>query len=200
MLLFFDTETTGLPVWKEPSESEGQPHIVQLAAALVCPLERDVIQYFDVIVKPDNWEISEEMTAIHGISQEFATLHGVPEQTAVEMFMALQNSVRLPTRVAHNKVFDERIIRIALKRYFQEELADIFHDQNKTSICTMRMGKPILGLKDKAGKPKNPSLSECYKYFFDREIEGAHNAMVDVRATIDIYFAMRDLQNEGQDI
>ena len=30
-LLMFDTETTGLPLWKDPSDHPDQPHLVQLA-------------------------------------------------------------------------------------------------------------------------------------------------------------------------
>lgn len=33
--LFYDNETNGLPLFKEPSNHPGQPHIVQLAAVLV---------------------------------------------------------------------------------------------------------------------------------------------------------------------
>ena len=35
LALFYDTETTGLPDFKAPSEAQHQPHIVQLAALLV---------------------------------------------------------------------------------------------------------------------------------------------------------------------
>ena len=35
LAIFYDTETTGIPLFSEPSEHPGQPHIVQLAACLV---------------------------------------------------------------------------------------------------------------------------------------------------------------------
>jgi len=33
--LFFDSESTGIPIWNRPSGTAMQPHIVQLAAILV---------------------------------------------------------------------------------------------------------------------------------------------------------------------
>ena len=33
-ILFYDTETTGLPLWSQPSEHPDQPRVVQLAALL----------------------------------------------------------------------------------------------------------------------------------------------------------------------
>jgi DNA polymerase-3 subunit epsilon len=61
--IFYDTETTGLPLFKEPSEHPDQPHIVQLAGCLVDLDTRKTIASMDVIVKPDGWTIS------HGLSR-----------------------------------------------------------------------------------------------------------------------------------
>ena len=53
----YDTETTGLPDFKAPSESEHQPHIVQLACALVDLDSRQITESMDVIIRPDGWKI-----------------------------------------------------------------------------------------------------------------------------------------------
>jgi len=72
LIMPFDTETSGIPIWKEPSESECQPHLVQLAAILVEPDSREIKQEIDVIIKPDGWIIPDEVAEIHGITTERA--------------------------------------------------------------------------------------------------------------------------------
>jgi len=37
---------------------------------------------------------------------------------------------------------------------------------------------------------KNPSLQEAYRHLFGRNFVGAHDAMADVRACRDVYFAL----------
>jgi len=39
---------------------------------------------------------------------------------------------------------------------------------------------------------KNPNLGEAYKFFTGKDLEGAHNAMVDVKACIEVYFGILD--------
>lgn len=115
--LFYDTETTGLPLFSEPSEDPRQPHIVQLAACLVDLDTRLTIASMNVTVRPLGWVIPDEVAAIHGITTERASDIGIPEATAVGMFMELW---RMRPRIAHNEQFDARIIRIALLRHVQE--------------------------------------------------------------------------------
>lgn len=41
-VLFYDTETNGLPLWSEPSEHPDQPHITQLAAEITKLTDRQI--------------------------------------------------------------------------------------------------------------------------------------------------------------
>jgi DNA polymerase-3 subunit epsilon len=188
-ILFFDTETTGLPVWKEPSGSNNQPHLVQLAAILCNADTREVISTMDVIIKPDGWEIPQETIDVHGITNEMALKLGIPEKQALEQFLELRGNA---DRVAYNKTFDQRIIRIATKRYSAEEvieqwaIKDDFH-------CAMIMSKPIVKCPAKTrGKFKNPKLQEAYQHFFGESFEHAHSAMADTKACMKVYWACID--------
>lgn len=191
--LAFDTETTGLPLFKEPSEHPDQPHIVQLAAVLVDLDSRRELACMDVIVKPDGWTIPTEVSAIHGITTEQALDVGIPESTALEMLLAMWAQ---RTRIAHNEPFDARIVRIACMRH-----APAFADSWKAgkAECTQQLSTPILNLpptdKMKAAgfkKPKSANLGEAYEFFTGRKLEGAHSAMTDTRACLDVYLAIKD--------
>lgn len=194
--LFYDTETTGLPDFKAPSESAHQPHIVQLAALLVDMDTRETIQSMDVICRPDGWTIPDEVAAVHGITTEHAAEVGIPEHLAVSMFMELWVG---RARVAHNEQFDARIVRIALMRFHSEDAADIW--KSGPTECTARLATPICALppteKMKAvGRfhHKTPNLGEAYRHFTGKELENAHSAIADVMACRDVFFAIKGAQ------
>ena len=205
LALFFDTETTGLPLFKEPSEDPRQPHIVQLAAALVDLDRRRAIASMDVIVRPAGWVIPDDVAALHGITTEHAMDVGVPEALAVDMLLDLWQG-RL--RIAHNESFDARIVRIAMKRYndgYQPVLAIQPSDTWKAGVaeCTATMATPLCALPPtekmrKAGRHhyKTPNLGEAYKHFTGRQLENAHTALADVQACMAVYFAIQDQQRE----
>lgn len=187
--LFYDTETTGLPVWNEPSEAECQPHIVQLAALLVDLDTGDTVQNMNVIVRPDGWDIPAEVSDIHGITTEYARAVGIPEQVAVGMLFDLW-ACRL--RVAHNQSFDARIIRIASKRYLHEGQINAWKEG--AAECTGLLAKPIMQLpsKGRAGY-KMPKLSEAYEHFVGEPMpaDTAHTAIGDTEACLAVYRAIR---------
>jgi DNA polymerase-3 subunit epsilon len=183
-ILPFDTETTGLPDWKSPSGAEHQPHIVQLAAILADPATRKDIATLDVIIKPDGWDIPQETIDIHGITTERAMDEGIPEAEALDQFIELYRQCSL--RVAHSTTFDNRLIRIALKRYRPDLIRDDEWKDKAKYFCTLMNARKIMGGKD------GHTLGECYHYFFGKPLEGAHNAMVDTRACMEIYWAMQD--------
>lgn len=198
LVLFYDTETTGLPDFKAPSEAEHQPHIVQLGARLVDLDTRVAISTLDVVIRPDGWEIPDEVSAIHGITTERAEQVGVSESLALGLLLEMWE--RAGPRIGHNESFDARIVRIAQHR-FDEAYIDAW--KGAPAQCTQILATPILKLPPtpkmlKAGFNKNKSanLSEAYEFFTGRKLENAHSALADVDACMAVYFAILDGQRE----
>lgn len=192
--LFYDTETTGLPLFKEPSEDPRQPHLVQIAAALVDLDTRKTIASIDLIVRPDGWIIPEEVSAIHGITTERAAELGASESMALGIFSELYQAA--DTRIAHNEPFDARIIRIALMRHTDAQEADAW--KAECSECTQRLATPIMKLPPTAkmlaagfNKHKSANLAEAYKHFTGLDLVDAHSALADVLACKAVYFAIK---------
>ena len=187
-ITFYDTETTGLPDWKTPSGGENQPHIVQLTAIQCNEETEEILQRIDLIIKPDGWEIPQEVIDIHGITTKKALIVGIPEPLAVRTLLEL---CRDSVRVAHNRTFDQRIIRIALKRYFVDADVDQWAEKDDHK-CTMLLSKPIMELppKGKFGF-KNPKLVEAYKFFTGKDLgDKAHSSIFDTEACMEVYFSI----------
>lgn len=194
-MIAYDTETTGLPDFKARSTDPKQPHLVQLAI-VACDEGGTERRATSVIIRPDGWTISPEVTAIHGISHERAMDEGIPEREAAEMFIVAQGLAEL--RVAHNESFDRRVMRIAMTRAgFARDFIEAI--EARPSYCTCNGATPIVNLPptDKmlaAGikRPKSAGLGECIKHFFNEDLEGAHDALVDARACARIYFRLTE--------
>ncbi|MEQ9131142.1 MAG: 3'-5' exonuclease [Salinisphaeraceae bacterium] len=202
LILAYDSETTGLPLFDQPSDDERQPHIVQIGAILADAGTGRVEASLDMIARPDGWDIPDDVADIHGVTTERAARVGLPEAFIVHCLWCLWEQADL--RVAHNESFDARILRIALKRHFGDEPlppgdkapADIW--KAGKAECTARQARPLMKMPATAAmkaagrkQPKMPKLSEAYEHFCGKPLEGAHNAMVDARACLDIWLAMR---------
>lgn len=185
-ILFYDTETSGMPLWDKPSSDKAQPHILQVAAFLVETATREVVSSIDLTVRPDGWTIDPEAQAVHGISTERAAEIGVPETSAV---LALHNLwERADLRVGHVESFDARIVRIALKRHgWGASLADQW--KAGRAECTALLARPDVR---SSGRARGPKLAEAYRFYTFTELEGAHSARADAAACMDVYWAIQD--------
>lgn len=205
--LCWDTETSEMVLWKEPSELPEQPHIVELAALLYDEDTAKRVESYHSIVRPDGWIISPENASIHGITHERAMDEGRPEHEVVEGFLALV--YKSDHIVAHNAQFDNRIMRIATKRFgdgratwqtltqFEKDaIADDF--KARKSVCTAKLSTKPCGLPPTPAMlakgmrwNKTPTLTEAYKHFTGKELVGAHGALADATACAEVYFAIR---------
>jgi DNA polymerase-3 subunit epsilon len=205
-IIFYDTETTGLPLFKEPSEHPGQPHIVQLAAELCEEETGKTLGAMNLIIKPEGWVMSPEALETHGISEEYADRVGVPARAAMDTFLELWTNADV--RCAHNETFDARLLRIAIMRcaYWSMEAMQTgagevaFADYWKQGVafCTQTNSTKILNLpptEKMAAKrmtgPKSPNLGEAYYHFTGKVLDGAHDAQVDIMACKAVYYGIK---------
>lgn len=193
-LLFYDTETTGLPDFKAPSDAAHQPHITQIAALLTDEAGNKLAS-LDLLVRPDGWTIPPDLQELTGITMERAEQGGVPELVALSAFEALWRRASL--RIAHNESFDARILRIGFKRF--ADICDPDEWKGGPAACTQVLSTPILKLppteKMKAAgrnHHKSANLREAYEFFTGKPLSGAHNAMIDVIGVKAVWFAIQE--------
>jgi len=183
LILFFDTETTGLPLFTEPSDDPRQPHIIQLAAELCTP-DGNVVETYEVIVDIGE-PIPEEMTAIHGVTNEMMAEKGIPPKQMLADFFQLVD--RADLIVGHNVGFDIRMVRIQSARQFGEKW-----ECPKPTFCTCTAAQPIVKSPAKTrGKFKKPNLTETVMHFFGEDHTNAHTALADTTACRRVYFAIK---------
>ena len=195
--LFFDTETTGVKSWKDP---DFIPRLVQLGAILQDLDSGRVLAEINLMVIPEDVEIPEGATAVHGISTTMAIQFGLSMDPVDELFESLL--LMADILVAHNTPYDLEVMADNLKRS-----NDIFRETELASFDTMAAARDVVKapltqkqlayFKDrpdlKDGDYKSPNLTETYKHFFGVPFEGAHDAMADIRACRDIYLELKKL-------
>lgn len=206
-ILFYDTETSGLPNWSMPSGDPSQPHVTQLAAELCDEETGETLAAMDMIVRPDGWEIPLELQELTGITMERAMNEGLPADDVLHAFLEMWMGADL--RCAHNESFDMRMLRISIMRDASYGLMTVgagateapFADYWKAgaAYCTQSQSVKIINLpptpKMVAARrkgPKSPNLGEAYKFFTGEDLVGAHNAQVDIMACKAVYYGIKN--------
>ena len=185
MLLFIDTETTGLPLVRNVKALDKKgiwPDIVSIAWCITTSTG-EVCKKVYSLVQPD-WKIPADSIKIHGITMEYAMEHGRPLADVLADLRA--DLATVDTVVAHNMEFDKNVIFNAYKWRLGQEPPLISKE-----ICTMEKSEAELKIPNpypKYGPYKSPRLSELYKDTFGTEPAGQHNSQSDVDALCAIYW------------
>ena len=183
-VLIFDTETTGLPTQRVGAKHgpNNWPHIVSIAWMVLDSETNKILTQKSYVIKPVNWTIPEESTAIHGIIHHYAERYGADLGEVMDEFLATDYDIL----VAHNLAFDENVLLNALLW----DLGRSFEGFVRPKFCTMNMSRDMCRLPYPSGYPGNkpPKLSELYEHVFRKKPTKSrlHGSFYDTKILCDI--------------
>ena len=174
----FDFETSGLPVGRKPLTPDtikqyDTCRAVSLSAARFSSRGR-LMDTFDAIIQPLDFEIGQGSIDVHGITQERALREGRP---FAEVFIDFMKFIgpRTRTFVAHNAKFDTSVLKSEMiRRGINLGLIEDFN-----FLCTLEMYKERFLTPIKLGI--------LYNDIFGEDFENAHNSLADCIACGRVY-------------
>ncbi len=187
-ILFFDTETNGLPQNYKlgVSATINWPRLIQLGW-IITDESGNILKRKSQLIYPQSFTIAAEVTRLTGITTETARRNGVSLTDILQEFMADVESATL--LVGHNIDFDRHIIGCELYRNSLDYRALM----DKSSVCTMVRSTDFCALPSASryhSGYKYPTLTELYTKLFGNTFTGAHDALTDITATKDCYFEL----------
>ena len=223
----FDTETTGLPKTKTIDELSLNlwPYIVQFSYVIYDTEINKIIKTVDLVIKiPENINISDEVSDIHGITNFISQTSQYKIEDALLHFSNDYLNYNIDLIVGHNLIFDINMLKIELmreinnknnfinKRQFSQlldNLNDVKQD-SKELYCTMQKSIELCNLKNKNkyGKEylKFPKLNELHVKLFNSSPKNLHNSLNDVLICLRCYFMLEhnldiiELDNEVKNL
>src|SRR6056300_952791 len=174
----FDFETSGLPKGRKPvtQETLGQYdtcRAVSLSAARFSSKGR-LVDTFDAMIIPADFDISPGSVAIHGITEEMAKSKGRPFLQVFTDFMTFIGP-RSKTLIAHNAKFDVSVLRSEMLRHG----IDLSLIEDLNFRCTLEL------YRERFLKPIR--LGVLYEEIFGEQFENAHNSLADCIACGRVY-------------
>ena len=171
-IVAFDVETTGL--------DHTTNHIIQLAAVKFDSEFKEIDTYC-VYVKPaGDFEIATGAFEKHGLTKEFILENGTPTKLAMTDF---NNFCEDCDMLSYNgNLFDIKFIVKEMRS------AGITFSLNRVFYDSLALEKKI--------SPR--TLDFIYKKYTGKDLDNAHNALYDVKATIDIFrHQVENFNNQG---
>lgn len=174
-IVAFDVETTGLNPYKD--------YIIQLAMIKLDGETLQIKEQKKCYIKPEgDYEISQQAFEKHGITKEFLKTNGVNLRSVAQKILDFFENCDILTYNGNN--FDINFLYSNLKNVgFEFEFNDrIYYD-------AFLMYKRL-----------HPSTLEAvYQRYTGKELEGAHDAFNDVKATIEVFKHLNSTDNVSWD-
>lgn len=187
-LVFIDLETTGLEPWRP---------VMQVAAVAVARNLAE-LEHFEAKVQfPTKWADPAALRKVHyspaiwrrearparQVAQELAAF--LTRHATVDMVSAEGRPYRVAQIVAHNAAFDGAFLRNWFDRL------DLFFPGHFRMLCTVQRAVWLFQEDTSLTPPDDYKLGTLCQYFGVRlRPEEAHDALNDVRATVQLYRAM----------
>jgi len=179
-LLFFDTETTGLPKNRDLAHKgpDNWPHMVSISWILQDG--KKIVDRKSYIIKPD-WIIPEDSIKIHGISQQRAIRDGRYLRDVIHEFL----SIEYDHLIGHNLSFDINVLihaclwdlKIPMPRFGNQFCTML----SSTNLLRLPLGNGRIGY-------KSPKLGELYEHVTHKPPiqELLHSSMYDTELLVEI--------------
>lgn len=201
-ILVFDTETSGLPIEKNPSiyQTNKWPYILQLSYVVYDLSLNKIVKQNDKYIKiNDNVDISIESQNVHKITREICNKGNLINKVLYEFKKDMDECDLL---VGHNVSFDKRMIIV-------EGIRNKINMNLKPTYCTMKNSVDICKI-ERIGENnemyyKFPTLNELHNKLFNKELNNLklHNALVDVIVCLKCYVMMEEninIQEKNREI
>ena len=182
-ILVFDTETTWFIDKKDPNLDK-QPYIIQFAWIIW------KIDWDNFIEEGRINQFIKPKISIPFASSQIHHIYDIDVQNApfikdkIDDFINTINSC--DAVIWHNIEYDEDMIKLELKRLWKEYMY-----KPKQIVCTMKQTVDFCAIKWNSERFKYPKLWELYKKLFWEYFLWAHDAIVDVEATLKIFLELK---------
>lgn len=205
-ILFYDTETSGLPKKRNapPNQHELWPYMLQYASMLVeadmvnGELQTTVVSRDMAYVQPfqddvQRFTIDPGAAKANGLTIDFLKERGIPVDKVINT--AMDNISRCDIIVAHNIQFDRNVLLAEAFRH-GTVVGSVLSAEflKRRSICTMLHGTHYCKIpmkRPQAGKAyKWPKLSELYGTLFAETADVEHEAVEDTETLSKCFFEM----------
>jgi DNA polymerase III epsilon subunit-like protein len=190
LALFFDTETTGLPKYRNLPAHERKENWPQpVSISWIVTDGKVIVETKSYIIKPDGWTIPAESSKIHRITSAIAQEKGVSLLTVLREFQA--DLDRCGLYVAHNMEFDKNVMTAAAL-YWAPGATKIRWPAKE--FCTMEGSRTICKIPWANPRPNDrymcANLKRFYTHCFNVEpaAELLHTSLGDVQIMVACFF------------